>query len=136
MLTLIEGEMIMTAKLTVTAKVPANKEKGTNELGPASVTVVTGETAAEMIQLFGDEAVKSNADANWRVTIQGNIRSALRAGKSATEIQAQLGTAKLGVATRGVAVDPIQAYVNMFATATPKEQEAMLKKLTDQATKK
>ena len=68
--------------LTVAAKVPANKEKGTKELGPCIVTVPTGATAAEMIQMFGDEGVKSNAEANWTVTLQSNIRSGLKKGKT------------------------------------------------------
>lgn len=119
--------------LTVAAKVPANKEKGTKELGPCIVTVPTGATAAEMIQMFGDEAVKSNAEANWTVTLQSNIRSGLKKGKTPEVIQARLKDAKMGVATKGVKVDPIQAYIAKFQGATPAEQKKMLANLNKRA---
>ena len=68
----------MTEQMTVTARVPANKDKGTAELGPCTISVSTGKDGKAMIALFGDEAVKSNADANWIVTLQSNIRAALK----------------------------------------------------------
>ena len=126
----------MPKDLTATAKVPANKEKGTPELGPVSITVKTGETAKESIQMFGDEAVKSNSDANWVVTLQGNIRAALRRGETPDQIQARLASAKMGVAQKGVQVDPVQAYMAKFATATPEEQAKMLAELKARASAK
>jgi hypothetical protein len=89
-----------------------------------------------MIQLFGDAAVKSNADANWTVTIQSNIRSRLKKGETVDQIQAALGAAKMGVAVAGAKVDPIQAYLAMFATASPEKQKEMLKELQSKAAAK
>lgn len=123
----------MPVKKTIAAQVPENKEKGQAALGPATVEVPYGETAKESIELFGDDAVNSNAFANWRVTVQNNIRSALKAGLSQADIQAKLGSAKMGVAQTGAKVDPIQAYMNRFATATPEEQQKMLAELRDRA---
>ena len=126
-------------KLTVEAKVPEKKEGDKvirKQIGPISITVETGATAAEMIQLFGDKAVKSNADANWTVTLQSNIRARLLKGESAEAIQAALGSAKMGVAVKGAKVDPVQAYLAMFASASPEKQKEMLKELQAKAAAK
>ena len=120
------------AKLVVEAKIPEKKEGDKvvrKQLGPVSISVDTGETAAEMIQMFGDAAVKSNADASWTVTIQSNIRSRLLKGETVAQIQAALGSAKMGVAVKGAKVDPIQAYLALFASATPAEQAKMIAEL-------
>ena len=115
----------MPEKLSVTAKVPANKKKGTKELGPATIVVNSGKTAKEMIEMFGDDAVKTNATANWVVTIQSNIRAGLKKGETQEQIQARLADAKMGVAAKGVKVDPIQAYLATFQSATPEEQKKL-----------
>ena len=119
--------------LTVTAKVPANKEKGTQELGPCTVSVTTGKNAAEMVQMFGQEAVKTNADANWTITLQGNIRSGLRKGETCVQIADRLKDAKMGIAQRGVQIDPVQAYMAKFESATPDVQAKMLAELKQRA---
>ena len=126
-------------KLVVEAKVPEKKEGDKvirKQLGPIQISVNTGATAAESIQLFGDKAVKSNADANWVVTLQSNIRARLLKGESAEVIQAALGQAKMGVAVKGAKVDPIQAYLAMFASATAEKQKEMLKELQTKAAAK
>lgn len=126
-------------KMIAEAKVPEKKEGDKvvrKQIGPVSITVQTGATAAEMIQMFGDNAVKSNADANWVVTLQSNIRARLLKGETADQIQAALGNAKMGVAVKGAKVDPIQAYLAMFATASPEKQKEMLKELQSKAAAK
>ena len=119
--------------MVVTAQVPASKEKGTPQLGPVSVTVQTGETAKEKIEVFGDEAVSTNSDANWVVTIQGNIRAGLRKGETQEQMQARLGSAKMGISSKGITVVPKQAYTADFLSATPDEQVAMIKELQARA---
>ena len=126
-------------KLIVEAKVPEKKEGDKivrKQIGPIQISVETGATAAEMIQLFGDKAVKSNADANWTVTLQSNIRARLLKGETAEQIQAALGGAKMGVAMKGAKIDPVQAYLAMFANATPEKQKEMLKELQTKAAAK
>ena len=115
-------------QMTVEATVPANAEKGVKEMS-ASVNVDYGETAEESIQMFGGDAVNSNAFANWRVTLQSSIRSALKAGLSVDEIQARLAQAKMGTTIAGVKVDPQQAFIAKFKTATPEKQAEMLEML-------
>ena len=126
-------------EIIVEAKVPEKKEGDKviqKQLGPVQIKIKTGDTAAEMIQLFGDAAVKSNADANWVVTLQSNIRARLLKGETIDQIQAALGTAKMGVAVKGDKVDPVQAYLAMFATASPEKQKEMLKELQSKAAAK
>lgn len=126
-------------KLIVEAKVPEKKEGDKvvrKQFGPVQITVQTGATLAEMIQMFGEAAIKSNAEANWIVTIQSNIRARLLKGETLEQIQASLGSAKMGVAVKGAKVDPIQAYLAMFATASPEKQKEMLKELQTKAAAK
>jgi len=127
----------MPEKLSVTAKVPAKKAVGDKpavpELGPCTIIVSTGKDASEMTQMFGGEAVKTNAEANWSVTLQSNIRSGLKKGETPDQIAARLSTAKMGVAQKGVQVDPVQAYLAKFQGATPQEQQKMLAELKSRA---
>ena len=129
----------MPEKLVVEAKVPEKKEEGKTvrkQLGPVQITVITGKNAAESIAIFGDSAVKSNSDANWIVTLQSNIRSRLLKGENAEQIQASLGQAKMGVAVKGTKVDPVQAYLALFSTASPEKQKEMLRELQKKAAAK
>lgn len=130
----------MPEKLTVTAQVPEKKDKDgkvtSPQLGPVTVAVDSGATAAEMIQMCGDEAVKSNAIANYVVTLQSNIRSGLKRGETQDQIQARLAGAKMGVAAKGARIDPVQAYLAQFQGATPEKQKEMLAELQRRAAKK
>lgn len=121
-------------KETVTAKVPANAEKGISEM-IATITINAPESIEEAISMFGGPAVLSNAMANWTVTLQSNIRGGLRRGESPEAIATRLATAKMGVAATGSKVDPKQAFLAMFQTATPEKQAEMLKELRAAAVK-
>lgn len=124
----------MSKKVTVDAKVPANAEKGIAEMS-AAIVVDFAENIKEAVEMFGEEAILTNALANWKVTLQSNIRSGLKRGESAEAIATRLATAKMGVAQVGAKVDPKQAYLAMFANATPEEQQKMLKELRERAQK-
>lgn len=125
-------------KIQVSALVPEKKDaqgKVTQKLlGPVSVEVEYGETAAESIKLFGDEAVNSNAFANWRVTLQANIRGCLKRGEGAAAIGARLATAKMGVAVVGGKVDAEAAFKAKYLAATPDERKRMIQTLRELAT--
>lgn len=126
-------------KRQVTATVPAKKDKDGKEvsqIGPFTITINDGETAAEQIQMFGDESVKTNASSNWDVTVQSSMRSGMKRGETQEQLQARLGTVKMGVKVAGVKIDPIQAYLATFANATPNEQKEMLAELQKRAAKK
>lgn len=127
----------MPEKMKVQATVPEKKDatgKVTQkQIGPFTIEVDTGVTGAECISLFGDEAVKTNAESNWTVTLQSNMRSGMKKGETQAQLQARLGGAKMGVAQKGVVVDPVQAYIAKFQSATPAEQAKMLAELKAKA---
>jgi hypothetical protein len=122
-------------KETISAVVPANEAKGVKEMS-ASVIVNFAENLNEAKAMFGEEAILTNAFANWRVTIQSNIRSGLKRGESPEAIATRLSTAKMGVAATGSKVDPEQAYLALFAAATPEKQKEMLAELKAKAATK
>jgi len=125
----------MSKKLEVQAVVPENKEKGIVRMEGA-ILVDCPDTLVEAKAMgISDEAILSNAVANWKVTLQGNIRSGLRKGESIEAIQTRLSNAKMGVAQTGGRVDPVQAYLAAFASATPEKQAEMLAELKKRATK-
>ena len=126
-------------KRQVTATVPARKDKDGKDIpqiGPFTITIDDGETAKEQIEVFGDEAVKSNASSNWDVTIQSAMRTGMKKGETQEQLQARLGNVKMGVKVTGVKVDPVQAYLAQFASATPEKQKEMLADLQKRAVKK
>jgi len=93
------------------------------------IMVSYGKDVEESIELFGADAVNSNALANWIVTLQAGIRRAHTAGKTDDEIQEILGNAKMGVAVSGGRIDPIQASLVKFKTMNADEQAAYIEKL-------
>lgn len=100
-----------------------------------TVMVEYGETIEETLEMFGGEAVNSNAYANWRVTLQAAIRRGHEAGKSDEEIQDMISKCKMGVAMtsgRGKA-DPIQQSLAKFKQMSPEEQQEYLEKLREAA---
>jgi len=122
-------------KVGVEAKVPENKEKGTPEMS-AIVQINYAENIKEAVEMFGEEALLTNAFANWRVTIQSNIRGGLRKGHTPESIATRLMGAKMGIAATGAKVDPVQAYIAVFQNANPEEQKKMLSELSAKAAKK
>jgi len=117
--------------LKVSAKDPG-MEKGKKVREPSSATIElqTGETAKESIEMFGDEPVLSNANANWVVTIQGGIRRMLAAGKSQAEIQKEIGSSKMGV-SRARTADPQAAIKKQWATWSPEQRAAFIKEMKE-----
>lgn len=115
----------------VTARVPA-KEEGQEDL-EATIYVSYPESLDEAKDWCGEEALLTNAFANWRVTLQGNIRNKLRAGMTPEQINEMLKDAIMGVAQAGVKTDPQQMFLMKFKSATKEEQEEMIAKLREAA---
>lgn len=125
-------------KLIVQATVPERKDAAgvivQKQIGPYSISVDNGSTAEEQVALFGGPAVKSNADDSWVITLQSAMRTGMKKGETQEQLQARLGTAKMGVSNKGAKVDPEQMYIAMFKAATPEKQKEMLKELQAKAT--
>jgi len=121
----------------VTAKVPAGKDKegnATPEYGPVTVIVDFPESFEEALGWASEEAILTNAFANWRVLMQSGIRTALRAGKSEDQIQSECEKMVLGVARQGGGrVDVQAAFIAKFRTSTPEVQAEMLATLREAA---
>ena len=102
----------------VTAQVPEKKDaEGNitqNQLGPVTGFVNYPETLAEAEEMYGADAILSNAFANWRVVVQAGIRTDLKKGKSADDILEACAGAVMGVAREGGKVDPMQAVIAKF----------------------
>ena len=124
-------------KKQITAEVPERKnaegEIAQAKLGPVTVEVDYPETMEEAEQLFGAEPVLSNAFANWRVTLQSNIRAALKKGEDNDAISERLASAKMGVAQAGGKIDAEAAFRAKFLAATPEKRKDMIKQLRDLA---
>lgn len=119
-------------EVQVTAKVPENKEKGIKGM-ECTATVQFAENVKEAVEAYGEEALLSNALANWRVTLQANIRAALKRGEAPAEIQNRLAGAKMGVAQVGGQIDAEAAFKAKFVAATPDERKKMIQQLRDLA---
>jgi len=116
---------------TVTARVPAKDGKPEKT---GTVTVKVPENLKEAEKVYGADAILSNAIANWRVTLQSAIRSALKRGESQQAIQARLGDAKMGVAiTKSSTRDPKAAWLAAYQAATPEERKRMKEELLKEA---
>ena len=115
--------------LTITAKYHAGKE----DEKTGSITVKAPENLKEAQEMFGGDAVLTNAIANWVVGLQGNIRSGLGKGEDAKALQIRLGGSKMGVAATKAAVDPQAAWLARYQLANPAERKAMKADLLKQA---
>jgi hypothetical protein len=121
----------------VTAQVPEKKdEEGEviqEKLGPCTLLVGYPESLEEAEGWCAQDAILSNAFANWKVVLQGGIRAALKAGMTPEQIQDKYGTAVMGVAQTGGRVDAQTAFIAKFKMSTPEKQAEMLEKLREAA---
>ena len=85
--------------VTVIGNVPAKKENGKEVTKAMSGTAIVQfpTTLKEAGAIYGEEACLSNMLANWKVVLQGNIRSRLKKGVVQDQIAKELAGAKMGV---------------------------------------
>lgn len=114
----------------VSAKVPAKDGADTRS---CTIVVNFAENVKEAEQMFGEEAILTNAFASWRVTLQANIRGKLKQGLECGDIQDLIGSSVMGVTSSAGKVDPQTAFIARFKSATPEEQENLLEMLKNAA---
>lgn len=114
-------------------QINATYHAGKEDEKAGSITVKVPENLKEAQEMFGGDAVLTNAIAHWVVGLQGNIRSGLGKGEDAKALQARLGSSKMGVAATKAAVDPQAAWLARYQAATPAERKAMKADLLKQA---
>ena len=95
----------------------------------ASVNLNGPETIEEAIQMYGGEAVLTNAMANFSVTMQGRIRADVKAGMDQAAIQAKHENDKMGVSLPKDQVDPVAAIKTKWASMTKEDRNALLAQL-------
>jgi hypothetical protein len=125
----------MSEKLKIQATVPERKEGDKvvqAKIGPFAIEIEVGKTAAEDIQMFGDEVVKSNFESNIAVTVQSIMRTGMKKGESQAALQARLANYKPGVAVRSAVVDIKQSFLAMYQAASPEDKAKMLAELKGQ----
>lgn len=93
-----------------------------------TILVNYGEDVDESIEMFGGDAMNSNAFANWTVVLQAAIRRAHKLGKTDGEIQELLKDAKMNVAT-AIGKDSTQATLAKFKVMSEEEKAAFIEKL-------
>ncbi len=97
---------------------------------PKSATIFSamGETAAERIEMFGDQVVNSNFISEVKVSAQAVIRRFLEKGKTQDEITALMATWKPGVAMDRT-VDVEAAAIAKYESMSKDKQDAFIEKL-------
>jgi len=94
---------------------------------PLTVDYDFGESIDDMVDKFGDEVVFNNAKANMIVSLQGVIRTGLKAGKDAKEIKESAAAWVPGVRKAGKS--PQEKLREQFANLDPEAKKELLKEL-------
>ena len=117
----------MAKELVITAKAPKAGKEGT-------LKIMAPETLDEAIQMYGAEAILTNAMANFVIKLQGNIRSAVEKGEEASAMQTRLGGSKMGVAvSKAPSMPSKNAALAYFATLTPEQKAEYVRELREAA---
>ena len=90
----------------------------------------------ELKQMCGAKAIITNAFANFRVTVQGSIRTGLDNGETQEQIQARLASVRMGVTIKGAARDAEAEYLAKLDSADDDEAQAMVERLQQAIAKK
>ena len=86
-----------------------------------------GDSLDQMVNLFGKEIVYNKAKAAMIVDIQGTMRAAIKANKSAKDIADSVAKWKPGVRKPGKS--PVAKVQEHFAKLSPEERRNLLREL-------
>ncbi len=97
----------------------------------ASMTHNGPASAAEAIEMYGDDVVLTNFIGNIRVTAQGAMRRMIEKRMKVDEIAERMKPWRPGIALSRD-VDPEQAFLAKYRVADPKEKKRMLALLKEE----
>ena len=107
---------------------------GKAEDSKSAVVVLAGpETVEEAIELYGGDAVLTNAMANFTVTMQGRIRADIKSNLDAAAIQTKHVNDKMGVSLPKGTSDPVAGIKTKWASMDPKARKELLAELKSMA---
>lgn len=86
-----------------------------------------GESAAQMIERFGDPVVRANAKRQFIVSFRRTIRTLLIAGKTSAEIQTTMNGWVPPLGPARVVKDPVEAALALTKGMTPEQKKTFLK---------
>ena len=92
-----------------------------------------GDNLSEMAEMFGEDAVFSNARGKMVISLQAAMRGRLKANQS---IEALMAVYKPGVTLERVPTDMTKATEDYFAGLSGEEQDAMIERLMSAHSKK
>lgn len=92
----------------------------------ASVYYDFGDDLSDMVELFGDDVVFSNARSKMKIGLQANMRSYLKAGQDIGELMKKY---KPGIQLEKLPADMNKATEDYFAGLSEDEQDAMISRL-------
>jgi hypothetical protein len=112
--------------LTEITAVKEDKEKGTKK--SATIGYNFGDSLADMVKMFGENVVMSNAKKSMVITAQAVMRRYLEAGKDQAAITTSLAAWKPGVALERI-VDPVGSITANWDKLDKTQKAALLAKL-------
>lgn len=115
-------------KMSVTATVPGNKEKGT-ESKSATIDLNAPENLEQALSMYGEDVVFNTILTQLKIRVQSAMRTGIANGETPEAMQERLGNYRLGTAVSKAKTDPKAAYIAQFQSATPEERKQMLKEL-------
>jgi len=110
--------------LNITAK--AGKDKDAKS---ATIIVKAPETLAEAQEMYGDEAILTNAMANFVITEQNRVRADIKAGLDQPAIQEKHANDKMGISQPKGTADPTAAFLSKWQSMSEDEKAQVMRKM-------
>lgn len=96
---------------------------------PIKIEYEFPETVEEAIDAFGEDVVLSNFISSTTISLQGLMRNKMKAGKTAEEIQAELGPWKPGVRAKGKST--MEKAFSLLGMLSDEERSRLLEQWMD-----
>lgn len=117
-------------KTTVSASITQGKGADRKVIGTVSAELQVGETLSDLIDLWGEDHVRTLAISAGIVKLQGQMRSRVASGVSIDTASKEFQNWNPGVSFRSAPQDPVEAARSAFSRMSPEEREAFLQGLS------